>query len=70
MTTILYVSMSQGVEGMLKNTVASLILKKQCFELSPITTNIPLQLLAYYVALYKGHDVDQPRNLAKSVTVE
>ncbi len=59
-----------GVEERLKNTVTSLILKKQCFELSPITTNIPLQLLAYYVALYKGHDVDQPRNLAKSVTVE
>jgi len=59
-----------GVEERLKNTVTSLVLKKQCFELSPITINIPLQLLAYYVALYKGHDVDQPRNLAKSVTVE
>lgn len=35
-----------------------------------ITPIIPLQLLAYYVALFKGHDVDQPRNLAKSVTVE
>jgi glucosamine--fructose-6-phosphate aminotransferase (isomerizing) len=31
---------------------------------------IPMQLLAYYVALFKNHDVDQPRNLAKSVTVE
>jgi glucosamine--fructose-6-phosphate aminotransferase (isomerizing) len=31
---------------------------------------IPTQLIAYYVALYKGNDVDQPRNLAKSVTVE
>ena len=31
---------------------------------------IPMQLLAYFVALFKGHDVDQPRNLAKSVTVE
>ena len=31
---------------------------------------ISMQLLAYYVALFKGHDVDQPRNLAKSVTVE
>jgi glucosamine--fructose-6-phosphate aminotransferase (isomerizing) len=31
---------------------------------------IPLQLLAYYVALQKGTDVDKPRNLAKSVTVE
>jgi len=31
---------------------------------------IPVQLIAYYVALFKGNDVDQPRNLAKSVTVE
>ena len=38
--------------------------------LSPILHTIPLQLLAYYVALEKGTDVDKPRNLAKSVTVE
>lgn len=38
--------------------------------LTPFIYLIPLQLLAYYVALLKGHDVDQPRNLAKSVTVE
>jgi len=38
--------------------------------LAPIIFTIPLQLLAYYVALLKGTDVDQPRNLAKSVTVE
>jgi glucosamine--fructose-6-phosphate aminotransferase (isomerizing) len=37
---------------------------------SPIAYTVPLQLLAYYVALHKGNDVDQPRNLAKSVTVE
>jgi glucosamine--fructose-6-phosphate aminotransferase (isomerizing) len=37
---------------------------------APITFNISLQLLAYHVALIKGTDVDQPRNLAKSVTVE
>ena len=37
---------------------------------SPIIFSVPLQLLAYYVALIKGTDVDQPRNLAKSVTVE
>ena len=37
---------------------------------SPVVYTIPLQLLAYYVALHKGNDVDQPRNLAKSVTVE
>lgn len=38
--------------------------------LSPILTVLPMQLLAYYVALRRGFDVDQPRNLAKSVTVE
>jgi glucosamine--fructose-6-phosphate aminotransferase (isomerizing) len=37
---------------------------------APILYTVPLQLLAYYVALLKGTDVDQPRNLAKSVTVE
>jgi glucosamine--fructose-6-phosphate aminotransferase (isomerizing) len=39
-------------------------------ELDPILLNVPLQLLAYHVALAKGRDIDQPRNLAKSVTVE
>ena len=39
-------------------------------EISPIVYTIPLQLLSYHVAVLKGTDVDQPRNLAKSVTVE
>ncbi len=38
--------------------------------LAPVLTVIPLQLLAYHVAVRIGCDVDQPRNLAKSVTVE
>ena len=38
--------------------------------LTPLLTAIPLQLLAYYIAVNKGRNVDQPRNLAKSVTVE
>ena len=37
---------------------------------APIIYTVPLQLLAYHVAVLKGTDVDQPRNLAKSVTVE
>lgn len=37
---------------------------------APIFYTVPLQLLSYHVALIKGTDVDQPRNLAKSVTVE
>ncbi|MCK4447175.1 MAG: SIS domain-containing protein, partial [Candidatus Marinimicrobia bacterium] len=39
-------------------------------ELSPLINVIPLQLLAYYIADMKGLNVDKPRNLAKSVTVE
>jgi glucosamine--fructose-6-phosphate aminotransferase (isomerizing) len=38
--------------------------------LTPVLMTVPLQLLAYHIAVYKGCDVDQPRNLAKSVTVE
>ena len=42
-----------------------------CFEeLTPLLSNIPLQLLSYHIALLRGCNVDQPRNLAKSVTVE
>jgi glucosamine--fructose-6-phosphate aminotransferase (isomerizing) len=40
------------------------------WRLSPVTSIIPLQLLAYHIAVMRGTDVDQPRNLAKSVTVE
>lgn len=39
-------------------------------DLSPILHVVPLQLLAYHTALARGTDVDKPRNLAKSVTVE
>jgi glucosamine--fructose-6-phosphate aminotransferase (isomerizing) len=38
--------------------------------LSPVLLSVPLQLFAYHVAVRRGCDVDQPRNLAKSVTVE
>ena len=40
----------------------------ECLE--PLLATIPLQMLAYHIAICKGKDVDQPRNLAKSVTVE
>lgn len=43
----------------------------ECDELiAPLLTVVPLQLLAYYIGVAKGCDVDKPRNLAKSVTVE
>ena len=38
--------------------------------LTPLTTVVPAQYLAYYAALQRGYDIDKPRNLAKSVTVE
>ena len=46
------------------------IMPDTIYELQPILSVVPLQLLAYYIANLLGTDVDQPRNLAKSVTVE
>ena len=44
---------------------------EDCSELcQPLILALPIQLLAYHIAVFKGTDVDQPRNLAKSVTVE
>jgi glucosamine--fructose-6-phosphate aminotransferase (isomerizing) len=48
----------------------TLTLPKASHYLTPIVMTVPLQLLAYYIAVHRGTDVDQPRNLAKSVTVE
>jgi glucosamine--fructose-6-phosphate aminotransferase (isomerizing) len=53
------------------NLTKNIIMVPKCREeLMPIINTIPLQLLAYYIADLKGIDVDKPRNLAKSVTVE
>jgi glucosamine--fructose-6-phosphate aminotransferase (isomerizing) len=50
---------------------AHVVILPACGEIAaPVVSTIPLQLLSYHVALLKGTDVDQPRNLAKSVTVE
>lgn len=53
-----------------ENDSKSVLLPKASDMISPLIFAIPLQLLAYHVAILKGTDVDQPRNLAKSVTVE
>ncbi|HEY5933212.1 MAG TPA: glutamine--fructose-6-phosphate transaminase (isomerizing) [Kofleriaceae bacterium] len=47
-----------------------ILIPDSAIELQPILTVLPLQMLSYYVADFKGTDIDQPRNLAKSVTVE
>ncbi len=55
----------------IKKHVSSVLYVPETEEmLSVLLTVVPLQLLAYYIAVLKGRDVDQPRNLAKSVTVE
>ncbi|MFX8445299.1 glutamine--fructose-6-phosphate aminotransferase, partial [Acinetobacter baumannii] len=53
------------------NTLGKIITMPTVPEIiAPIIYTIPMQLFAYHVAVLKGTDVDQPRNLAKSVTVE
>mgnify|MGYP001204212246 FL=1 len=61
---------TEGDDIVANNSDYVLSVPKIAELLSPIVTAIPLQLLAYYIAILRGCDVDQPRNLAKSVTVE
>ena len=61
---------TDGNEEILKYTKDVLYVPRTEEILSPIVNVVPLQLLAYYIAMRRGSDVDQPRNLAKSVTVE
>jgi glutamine---fructose-6-phosphate transaminase (isomerizing) len=56
--------------GTNETDIKSILLPKTGNMISPLVFAVPLQLLAYHVAILKGTDVDQPRNLAKSVTVE
>ena len=59
-----------GVGSIKSGTAASIVLPAVEPFVAPILYAIPVQLLAYHTAVAKGTDVDQPRNLAKSVTVE
>ncbi len=65
------IAITNGETASLEEFVDDIIIVPQTIEeFSPIINVIPLQLLAYYIAVRKGLDVDKPRNLAKSVTVE
>ncbi len=66
----LYVFADEGVKAVEEDGVCVLRLAEHYGMFSPIVHVVPLQLLAYHAALVKGTDVDKPRNLAKSVTVE
>jgi glucosamine--fructose-6-phosphate aminotransferase (isomerizing) len=62
------------VEGALESKIGGeedqFVIPRTSEWLSPVLFTVPLQLLAYQIAVLRGTDVDQPRNLAKSVTVE
>ena len=60
----------RGAEEASLKTMATLVLPDMAPEVAPIVYSIPVQLIAYHTAVVRGTDVDQPRNLAKSVTVE
>ncbi len=61
---------TEGDEAAAAAVTDALTIPKTCAELSPIVTVVALQLFAYHVARLRGCEIDQPRNLAKSVTVE
>jgi glucosamine--fructose-6-phosphate aminotransferase (isomerizing) len=60
----------QAATGLADRAEIVLVVPQTVDDLMPVLTSIPMQLLAYHIAVLKGTDVDQPRNLAKSVTVE
>jgi len=67
---VILMSDADGISKLETNTFATVTLPEVSPFVAPILYAIPIQLLAYHVAVLKGTDIDQPRNLAKSVTVE
>ena len=67
---VVLISDNQGLEEASDGVWASIEMPSVPNIVAPIVYAIPAQLLAYHTAVAKGTDVDQPRNLAKSVTVE
>ncbi|NNC72733.1 MAG: glutamine--fructose-6-phosphate transaminase (isomerizing) [Sphingomonadaceae bacterium] len=67
---VVLISDAEGITKAGEGTIATIEMPKVHPLIAPLVYAIPIQLLAYHVAVAKGTDVDQPRNLAKSVTVE
>ena len=67
---IILISDEEGIAQAGEGTIATIAMPKVHPLIAPLVYAVPVQLLAYHVAVLKGTDVDQPRNLAKSVTVE
>lgn len=67
---IIFITDEKGAAASKLDTMATIVLPVVAEIVSPMIYSIPIQLLAYHTAVFMGTDVDQPRNLAKSVTVE
>jgi glutamine---fructose-6-phosphate transaminase (isomerizing) len=67
---VVLISDAVGLEHASEGTIATIEMPKVHPLIAPMVYAVPVQLLAYHVAVVRGTDVDQPRNLAKSVTVE
>ncbi len=67
---VILLSDAQGLERIGDSAAHCIELPRIAPFVAPILYTVPVQLLAYHTAVLKGTDVDQPRNLAKSVTVE
>ena len=67
---VVLISDYDGIQAAGENCLATITMPKVHPLIAPLGYAVPVQLLAYHVAVAKGTDVDQPRNLAKSVTVE
>jgi glucosamine--fructose-6-phosphate aminotransferase (isomerizing) len=67
---VIFFSDAKGVLRMQNTALHAIAMPEVDPFVAPILYAIPVQLLAYHTAVLKGTDVDQPRNLAKSVTVE
>jgi glucosamine--fructose-6-phosphate aminotransferase (isomerizing) len=67
---VVLISDADGIAQAGENTIATIEMPRVHPLIAPLVYAVPVQLLAYHVAVAKGTDVDQPRNLAKSVTVE
>ena len=67
---VVLISDYDGIQEAGEGCLATITMPKVHPLIAPLVYAVPVQLLAYHVAVMKGTDVDQPRNLAKSVTVE
>ncbi len=67
---IILITDEDGAEATKEDNIETILMPKVSSFVAPILATIPVQLLAYHTAVHLGTDVDQPRNLAKSVTVE